>query len=173
MKFNKSFFKKYYGKAYLNSMTYILITNAISLSLVFLFIIAKIVPPAVVVFGLLTIPVVSIFALPIILAYYVGALKMSQRQRQWFEGGILHVLIVPEDGFTWGGFVTHTKEFVCEDICNIVLTNSHIKIYGKILLIDKYNGTLEKKSVKKCNIPRNFTNEEEILRLQYPQIETK
>lgn len=151
MKFDKKIFKQYYGRAYLDTMRYVLIANAISLSLVFLFIFMKIVPPAVVVFGLLTIPAVSIFALPIILAYYVRALKMSQRQKQWFEGQVLHVLAVPEDGFTWGGFVTHTKEYVFEEIHNIVLTNSYIKIYGKILLSDKYNGTLEKNNRKMQN----------------------
>lgn len=165
MKFDKDIFKKHYGKIYLDSMLIISILDIIFLSIIFLAIALKIKPPAILVYMLLMLPALSIFIIPIIYAYYIKALNMSRRQKQWLDGHTLHVAITPEDGFTWGGNVKHTKHYVFDIVGSVRETNRYLIILGKISLTDNYNGTIEKKELNRCKIPRNFTDDWKIYRL--------
>lgn len=164
MKFSKDIFKNNYGKPYLNRIKYTILIDAVAIVLVVLFLIANITIPPIIAVILVGAVVLSIFPiLPLFVAYYVKALKMSQRQKQWFDGEELHVLLVPEDGFTWGTITTHTKEYVIKKVTNISVNNQYIEILGDIVLIDKYNDSTNTKNVTTCKVPRNFTNDNKII----------
>lgn len=166
MKFDKLSFKKHYGKPYINRIRYTVIADVISVIIIMLLLALQIQIPVILALLLCGIIVLSIFPfLPLFLSYYVKALKTSQRQKQWFEGSILHVLLVLEDGFTWGAIVTHTKEYVVHSVSDISTNNEYIFINGSITLIDKYNDNTEQKEISNFKIPRNFSNENKILNL--------
>ncbi len=165
MRFSKRIFKEHYGKPYISRVKYTLIADVISLCSVVILLSAGLTIPAPLAFLLLGILVLSVFVLPLFLSYYVKALKMSQRQKQWFKDGILHVLIVPEDGFTWGAITTNTKEYIFAEISSITLSQRYIEIHGNIQLIEKYNESIEEKNVSVCKIPRNFEHEDKITRI--------
>lgn len=166
MKFDKSIFKNHYGKPYINRIRYTIIADVVSAIIIVLLLALQIQIPVVLALLLCGIIVLSIFPfLPLFLSYYVKALKASQRQKQWFEESTLHVLLVPEDGFTWGAIVTHTKEYIVHNIDDISINNEYIFISGSITLVDKYNDNIEHKEISNFKIPRNFTNEDKILNL--------
>ena len=166
MKYSKEIFKKHYGKPYLNRIKYTLISDMVAAIAIILFLATGITlssPIAIVLVGVI---VLSIFPfLPLFASYYVKAIKMSQRQKQWFEKGILHVLLVPEDGFTWGAITTHTKEYIFKTVSNVSVESRYIIICGEIELIEKYNETTDKKKVSHCKVPRNFTHESKIINI--------
>lgn len=166
MKFDKSIFKRHYGKPYINRIRYTIIADVISAIIIVLLLALQVQIPVVLALLLCGIIVLSIFPfLPLFLSYYVKALKTSQRQKQWFKDSALHVLLIPEDGFTWGAIVTHTKEYIVHSISDITFNNEYILISGNITLVDNYNGNIENKEISVFKIPRNFTNENEILNL--------
>lgn len=166
MKFDKNVFKKHYGKPYLNRIRYTLIADIVSLIIIVLLLTMQIQIPLPLGILFCGIIVLSIFpGLPLFASYYVKAIKTSQRQKQWFDNSILHVLIVPEDGFTWGAIVTHSKEYIVHSISRVSCNNEYILISGNITLIDKYNDAVEEKNISDFRIPRNFSHENKILSL--------
>ena len=166
MKFNKDVFKNHYGKPYINRIRYLFIADIISVLIIVLLLVAQIQIPLPIGILLCGIIVLSIFPLmPLFASYYVKALKTSQRQKQWFDASTLHVLIVPENGFTWGAIVTHAKEYIANEIAHISKNDQYIFISGTITLVDTYNGAVEEKYISEFKIPRNFSNENKILSL--------
>lgn len=163
MKFDKQIFKEHYGKPYLNCIRFTLAADFLAFVVIALLLLMKIKIPIGIAMVLVGVLVLSIFALPLFLSYYVKVLKESQRQKQWFDNGILHVLLVPEDGFTWGGFTTHTQEYIVQNISSITMTPRYIEIFGEIHLVEKYNGLCENKSLSAFKVPRNFQHERTIL----------
>lgn len=96
---------------------------------------------------------------------YLRAKRQSERQRQWFNDGILYVERCLDNGFTAGGFVRHKETVIFDEIHSVNKTKYNIIITGNIQIIEQYNGISKEKKVNKYLIPRNFTEEENILKL--------
>lgn len=165
MKFDKSVFLKHYGKAYLLRIKGAIWCAALDIFLLIVLIATQVqIPFALGIFLVGIVVVIAFPILPLFGSYYIKALKMSERQKQWVVDNKIHVLIVPEDGFTWGGMVTHTKEYVIHSIESVKVSNAYIIVQGDITLIDNYNECIDKSNISVCKIPRNFKNEERILK---------
>lgn len=166
MKFSKDSFKKNYGRLYLSRIRCTLFADVIAILVIILLLTAGITLPPSIAIILVGVIGLSLFPfLPLFFSYYIKALKMSERQKQWFDQGNLHVLLVLEDGFTWGAITTHTKEFIVKKVTNVSVNDRYIEVFGDIELIEKYNESTDTKSVTICKIPRNFTNESKILNI--------
>lgn len=165
MKFNKEMFKRYYGKPYLDGIKIVVCADMSAVVLIIAMVLAGITVPVMAGMVLVGTVVLSIFpVLPLLICYYVKALDASKRQKQWFEGDKLHVLLIPEDGFVWGGFVKNTKEYIVHKVYDIHVSSRYIEISGEIALKEKYNDLQEENSCTLCRIPRNFSHEDELLK---------
>ena len=163
MVYDKEQFKKYYGRTYFKRLKYTVCVDVIVVFLIVIFIAMGTTLPVFLGFMLPGVIFISLFVLvPVFFGQYTKALRTSERQEQWFENNVLHVLIVPENGFTWGGIVEHTKEYVISSVTEMTVSEKFIVIKGNIHLTDIYNGTKKESNVTVCKIPRNFTNENKI-----------
>lgn len=168
MKFNKEIFKNNFGFYYIKAMRNLIITDIVLiLIIIFIYIINITIPFALAVFILAIIALSFFPILPLVFSYYIKALNMSKRQKQWIDSeGKINLIVVPEDGFTWGGMVTHKKYYVIQSISNIFIKRKYIIIEGNISFVDSYNGYSVEKNISICKIPRNFTNEDKILNIK-------
>lgn len=163
MFYNKEQFKKYYGKVYIGRLKYTLCAVVADVLLIALLIGMGVTLPRFLGFLLPGVIFISTFLLfPIFFAQYTKALRTSERQKQWFENGALYVLLVPENGFTWGSITHHTKEYIIRSVTEISVNEQYIFIKGDIHLTDIYNGAKKESEVNVCKVPRNFTNENKI-----------
>lgn len=164
MVYDKEQFKKHYGKVYFNKLKYTLCVNALVVLLLAGLIALGVTLPVFLGFLLPGVIFISLFVLiPVFWGQYTKALRISERQKQWFEDNVLYVLLVPDNGFVWGGvYKEHTKEYAISSVTEITVSEKFIEIKGNIHLTDIYNGTKKESNVTVCKIPRNFTNENKI-----------
>lgn len=159
MKYDVSLFKKNYGRKWINLMVIELIALILAvimrLSNIELFF----------EFSIWLIGLIPIVCLPLTYCLYLRAKRQSERQRQWFNDGILYVERCLDNGFTAGGFVRHKETVIFDEIHSVNKTKYNIIITGNIQIIEQYNGISKEKKVNKYLIPRNFTEEENILKL--------
>ncbi len=164
MKYNKKIFKQHYGKAYIDLIKIIVIIALITL------IVILIRPENDVLLALIFIlTAISSFGIllfiPLIFCYYIKAKKASERQKQWISNDILHVTIIPENGFTWGGFTYHTISYEVSKLTNVIETKRYMIIQGSISVKDNFNGIIKESYVSEFKLPRNFSNEKNITKL--------
>lgn len=107
----------------------------------------------------------AMVVLPLTFCYYIDMKRRAKRQKQWISGGKLYIERILEFGLAGGGFVDHRATITVEQIEDVVLEKRWILLQGNIKIVDFYNGTIKEKEVKKCRIPRSFTNEEEIIKM--------
>ena len=103
-----------------------------------------------------------IFILPALFCHYIKLKRMSERQRQWITDGVLYVTMIPESGFTWGGFVDHKITYEVIQPKLIEQTTKFFIISGQIRVIDSYNGVVREKFKSQLKLPRNFLGEEQL-----------
>lgn len=164
MKFNKEVFIRHYGKPYLDGIRITVTADVIAVILIILLALMDITVSETIVqivVGLVAILVLSIFpVLPLLFWHYVKSLKEAKRQKQWFEDGMLHVLLVPAKNV----FVVTTVEYIVHKVSNVHVGSSCIEIVGEITHIWKCNSVREERHRDFCRIPRNFSNEDELLK---------
>lgn len=166
MSFDKKVFKKQYGSPYITRIKCTIIACLAVMLIFAVLILLDIQIPYIMGLGLGLIAFVSIIpCLPLFASQYIKAIKTAQRQKQWIENGKLCVMIVPEDGFTWGAIITHTMNYCVEILNSTRISKRFIEIDGVIQLTDTYNGNVTNRNVTHFKIPRCFSGEEEIIRL--------
>lgn len=103
---------------------------------------------------------ISFFILPAFYCYYLGVLNLCKKQKQFIQGGKLHVTKVARDR---GRKLSAQKIYVIHKMFLVITTNRSITIIGDVSLQKTHGG--QGKHVNTCKIPRCFTNEDEILKL--------
>ena len=166
MKFDKEIFDLHFGarykKGYRVSTLLFLVFLLLFLGLILFHI--KISFSLAIIIGIII--VLSALFIPIFYCAYKRRLEQSKRQSVWFENNKLFVELVPDNGWTWGFIEKHCKKYEIVSLEKIEKNNEYIKIYGKIILVDSFNGNVSSRDVNSVNIPRCFLNEEIILRLE-------
>ena len=115
------------------------------------------------VFSIILIGLIPFVVFPLTFCYYIRMKKQSERQKQWIKEGILYVERCFDSGLTAGGFVNHKETVIFECISSVIITQRFLKVIGDVVIIDVYNGVSKEKKTLEYNIPRVFSNENEII----------
>ena len=159
MEFNKQVFKKYYGKNWITAMYVELLILLIAMLMTFFN------HPLLIAFSVFTVGSMAMVILPFSFCMYIRRKKQSERQKQWIKNGKLYVKRGLDDGFSLGGMVHHDETVLFNKIVSICVEKRFIVVKGEIQIIENYNGVVRQKDANIYKIPRNFSNEKEIIQL--------
>lgn len=169
MEYNEHKFRRHYGKPYLMAMKYLVWLDVASVATILLLAMLRTLygttVPVILGISIMFPLAATIFLLPILYCMYLGRRNKARHQSQWFDeiGGI-HVELVPEDGFVWGGFEHHKILNTIDAVSDVKVTTQYIIITGVIQVADFWNGTITEKTAHKLKIPRVFNNEDFFLK---------
>lgn len=159
MNFNKSIFKRYYGKIFINRIKNTILTFVISLCLFFSLIVLKIKIPYLLAIGIGLTIIISAFLTIIFYCNYKKYLERAKRQKIWFQDNKLNVEFVPVSGFTWGTTEHHSYHYVFNKMSEIEDDDRFIVIQGDILLMENDNGVKKQRNLTALKIPKTFSFE--------------